>query len=169
MRPLAIAFSVLLTYQLALPASGHAEGATAPGLLPSIADRSSEWPTWTQWQRVLLLEDYNTRVVVLGTMLLGLAAGLIGSFALLRKRALMGDALSHATLPGIGFAFIVGTLLGLDGKSLPLLLAGAAASGLLGVGCILLIHNMTRLKEDTALAIVLTVFFGAGMAILGVI
>lgn len=62
------------------------------------------------WLRVLTLADYNTRVVVVGTGLLGLAAGLVGSFALLRRRALMGDALSHATLPGIGLAFHVGNL-----------------------------------------------------------
>ena len=51
------------------------------------------------WLRVALLEDYNSRVVVLGTTFLGAAAGLVGSFTLLRKRALLGDALSHATLP----------------------------------------------------------------------
>src|SRR6185295_17727919 len=72
----------------------------------SITDRSVDWPTWPQLRRVLLLEDYNTRVVLLGTMLLGLAAGTVGSFTLLRKRALMGDALSHSTLPGIGLAFV---------------------------------------------------------------
>ncbi len=57
-------------------------------------------------------QDYNTRVVVLGTMLLGLAAGLTGSFTLLRRRALMGDALAHATLPGICVAYMLGILLG---------------------------------------------------------
>ncbi|MFG0332329.1 MAG: iron chelate uptake ABC transporter family permease subunit, partial [Maioricimonas sp. JB049] len=101
--------------------------------------------------------------------MLGLAAGLVGSFTLLRKRALMGDALSHATLPGIGLAFMAATALGADGKRLPLLLLGAAASGLLGMGGILFIRSLPRLREDTALGIVLSVFFGAGIAILGVI
>jgi manganese/zinc/iron transport system permease protein len=118
---------------------------------------------------VLLLEDYNTRVVVLGTMLLGSAAGMVGSFTLLRKRALMGDALSHATLPGIGLAFILATSMGVGGKSLPVLLFGAALSGLAGVVAILFIRNLTRLKEDAALGIVLSVFFGGGVAILGVV
>ena len=135
----------------------------------SITDRSVEWPTWKQWRRVFLLRDYNTRVVVLGTTLLGCAAGMIGSFTLLRKRALTGDALSHATLPGIGIAFIVTTSLGGDGKSLPILLLGATVSGLIGVGVIVAIRSFTRLKEDTALGAVLSVFFGAGMALLGVI
>jgi len=115
-----------------------------------------------------MLEDYNTRVVVLGTTLLGCAAGMVGSFTLLRKRALMGDALSHATLPGIALAFIIATLLGGNGKALPVLLLGATVTGLLGVGTILMIRNLTRLKEDTALGIVLSVFFGAGVALLRV-
>lgn len=135
----------------------------------SLTDRSISWPSGEQWRRVLSMRDYNTRVVVLGTTLLGLAAGTIGSFTLLRKRALMGDALSHATLPGIGIAFIVATHLGYEGKSLPILLAGAAASGMLGVAAILFIRSLTRLSEDTALGIILSVFFGAGVAILGIV
>lgn len=127
------------------------------------------WPDRSQWRRVLLLQDYNTRVVVLGTMLLGLSGGLVGSFTLLRRRALMGDALSHATLPGIGLAFLLAPTLGLDGKSLPVLLGGAAVSGVAGMFSILFIRNLTRLKEDAALGIVLSVFFGAGVAILSIV
>lgn len=119
--------------------------------------------------RVLTLRDYNTRIVVLGTALLGAAAGVIGSFALLRKRALLGDALSHAMLPGIALAYLVSTALGQEGKSLPLLLLGATLSGLLGTGCVLGIRHWTRLKEDAALSIVLSVFFGAGVALLGLV
>jgi len=119
--------------------------------------------------RVLTLRDHNTRVVVLGTMLLGLASGVIGTFMLLRKRALVGDALSHAALPGIALAFIVNTSVGGDGKSLPILLLGASLSSLAGIGCILLIRRFTRLKEDVALGVVLSVFFGLGVALLGVI
>ena len=143
--------------------------AAGPSSSESLAGRSAQWPTWQQWQRVLSLQDYNTRVVVFGVAMLGGAAGLVGSFTLLRKRALMGDALSHASFPGIMLAFVIATTLGYDGKSLPLLLTGATLSGLVGVGVILWIRNQTHLKEDTALGIVLSVFFGAGVAILGVI
>lgn len=132
----------------------------------SITDRTVTWPSADQWKRVLLLRDYNSRVVVLSTTLLGCAAGMVGSFTLLRKRALMGDALSHATLPGIATAFIVAASLGADGKSLPILLFGATIAGLIGVASILLIRSTTRLKEDTALGIVLSVFFGAGISLL---
>jgi manganese/zinc/iron transport system permease protein len=81
----------------------------------------------------------------------------------------MGDALSHATLPGIGLAFIVSVAAGQAGKSLPVLLAGAVVTGVIGVLAVLAIRNFTRLKEDAALGIVLSVFFGAGVAVLGVI
>ena len=120
--------------------------------------------------RVLSLRDYNTRVVVIGTTLLGLAAGTIGCFTLLRKRALMGDALSHATLPGIGLAFMFSARGGRHRQ----IAAGAArrrgrSAGVLGLAAILGIRNFTRLKEDAALGIVLSVFFGAGVAVLGVV
>lgn len=143
-------------------------GATI-GAQKSISDRSFQWPSWQQWIFVLTLRDYNTRVVIIGTTLLGCAAGMIGSFTLLRRRALMGDAISHATLPGICIAFMGVTMWGGDGKSLVVLLIGATLTGLLGVAAILVIRNLTRLKEDAALGAVLSVFFGAGIALLGVI
>ena len=118
--------------------------------------------------RVLLLRDYNTRVVVAGVTLLGLAAGLVGSFMLLRKRALVSDAVSHAMLPGIVMGFFVIVAVGGTGRSLVALLGGAAAFGVLGALCIIAIRRYTRLKDDVALAVVLGVFFGLGIAMLGV-
>jgi manganese/zinc/iron transport system permease protein len=129
----------------------------------------SDLPDLGELFAVLTLRDYNTRVVVIGVSLLGLAAGVIGSFLLLRKRALLGDALSHATLPGIGVAFLLMSAAGGDGKWLPGLLAGASVSGALGVLCILAITRLSRIKEDAALGIVLSVFFGLGMVLLGII
>lgn len=118
---------------------------------------------------LLLFEHYNTRIVLLGATLLGLAAGLVGCFTLLRRRALVGDALSHATLPGVGLAFLLAPLMGFDGTSRLVLLAGAAASGIAGAVAILFIRSLPRLKEDAALGIVLSVFFGAGVALLTVV
>jgi manganese/zinc/iron transport system permease protein len=119
--------------------------------------------------RVLTLREYNTRLVVLAAGVLGLASGAVGTFMLLRKRALLGDALSHATLPGVGLAFILATLTGVTEKSLPVLLAGAVVTGVLGAGTILALSRYTRLKEDAALGVTLSVFFGAGVAVLGVV
>jgi manganese/zinc/iron transport system permease protein len=135
----------------------------------SITDRRLQWPSLEQWQRVLLLQDYNTRLVIFGVALLGAAAGLVGSFTILRKRALLGDALSHASLPGIAAAFMLASALGLDAKALPILLVGATLSGLLGIAVVILVRNHTRLKEDAGLGIALSVFFGAGMALMGVV
>ena len=118
---------------------------------------------------VLILRDYNTRLVVISTILLGCASGLMGGFLLLRKRSLMGDTLSHATLPGVGLSFMLLVALGGDGKSLPILLAGAGITGVIGCAAVLFIREQTRIKDDAAMGIVLSVFFGAGVAILGVI
>ena len=118
---------------------------------------------------VLILRDYNTRLVVICTMLLGCACGLMGGFLLLRKRSLMGDTLSHATLPGVGLSFMLLVAQGGDGKSLPILLAGAGITGVIGCAAVLFIREQTRIKDDAAMGIVLSAFFGAGVPILGVI
>lgn len=118
--------------------------------------------------RVLSMSDHNTRVVLLGTTLLGIAAGLLGVYMLLRKRALLGDAISHATLPGVAVAFLWSLSLGRD-KSLATLLTGAAISGGLGGLAVMGLRHAARLREDAALGIVLSVFFGAGVALVGIV
>ncbi|MDX2080127.1 MAG: metal ABC transporter permease [Terrimicrobiaceae bacterium] len=116
--------------------------------------------------RFLLLQDHNTRVVLAGACLFGAAAGLVGTFLLLRKRSLLGDTLGHATLPGVALAFLLAHAAGLSTRSLPILLGGAALAGVAGVGAVLLIRRISHIKDDAALAIVLSVFFGAGVTIL---
>lgn len=93
----------------------------------------------------------------------------MGSFLLFRKRALMGDTLSHATFPGVCVAFLISALLGEGSKSLSLLLIGAATSGVLGCMAVLFIRNHSRIKDDAAMGIVLSVFFGAGVVLLTMI
>ncbi|MBA2434410.1 MAG: metal ABC transporter permease, partial [Chthoniobacterales bacterium] len=118
---------------------------------------------------VVLLRDHNTRVVVISVMLLGVSSGIVGAFLLLRKRSLMGDVLSHATLPGIGLAFATMSALGMSGKSLPGLLLGATISGAAGLLTMLAIRSTTRLRDDVAMGFVLSVFFGLGVAVLGMV
>ena len=132
-------------------------------------ERVSYLPSWEQVLRVLLLSDFNTRVVVVGVALLGMAAGIVGTFTLLRKRALVSDAVSHATLPGIAAAWLVMVALGGTGKWFPGLLLGAAAGGLIAVGAVLTLRSVLRLHEDAALGVVLSVSFGIGIALLGLI
>jgi manganese/zinc/iron transport system permease protein len=127
-----------------------------------------QWPSWQELVRVLTFQDYNTRVVIIGATLLGLAAGLVGTFLLLRKRALLSDTISHATLPGIAMAFILMSLTLGHGKHLIGLIAGAALFAVIGTAAVMVIQRYTRLKEDAALGIVLSVFFGLGIALMGV-
>lgn len=103
---------------------------------------------------------YNTLIVLVGTSLLGASAGLVGSFAVLRRRSLTGDALAHAALPGLCLAFLV-----VGERSLPAMLFGAFLSGLVGIAAISALRRWTRIKEDTAIGIILSVFFGAGIVL----
>lgn len=119
--------------------------------------------------QVLALQGgWNTTVVCLGAAALGLAGGVCGSFAMLRRRSLVSDAASHATLPGVVVAFMLGTWLVGDGRALPILLAGAAVAAGLAVLAVQWIKDRTRLPEDTAIASVLSVAYGLGMVLLSV-
>ncbi|MCS7046296.1 MAG: metal ABC transporter permease [Gemmataceae bacterium] len=108
--------------------------------------------------------DYNARLVLAGVSLLGASAGAIGCFAVLRRRALTGDALAHAALPGLCLAFLLW-----GERHLPVLLGGAACSGVAGIGVIGGLRRYTRIKEDAAIAIVLSVFTGLGTVLLSLI
>lgn len=123
--------------------------------------------SWPEVQRLLGLSDYNTRVVLLGSALLGVVSGVMGSFMMLRRKAMISDVVSHAALPGIVAAFMITAGLPGGGKQLPWLLAGALASGCLGMACVHAIRTRSHIKEDAALGIVLSVFFGLGVVLLG--
>ncbi len=112
---------------------------------------------------------YNATLVSIGAALLGVAAGVTGTFLFLRKRALVSDAISHATLPGVAVAFMVMTALGLDARNLPALLLGSAVSALLGLLAVQWLSTRTRLSEDAAIGAVLSVFFGFGIVLLTII
>jgi len=105
--------------------------------------------------------DYTLRTVALGTMALGAVAGALGAFAVLRRQSLLGDAIAHSSLPGIGLAFLL-----TGSRSTPVLLVGAALAGWMGTLAIVTIVRTSRLPADTALGVVLSVFFGAGLVLL---
>jgi manganese/zinc/iron transport system permease protein len=118
---------------------------------------------------LLLQLGYNATLVAVGATLLGMAAGITGTFLFLRKRALVSDAVSHATLPGVCLAFLVMVALGGDGRNLFGLLAGSALSATAGLLCMTWLTRHTRLAEDAAIGAVLSVFFGLGIVLLTVI
>ncbi|MGQ0678467.1 MAG: metal ABC transporter permease [Actinomycetota bacterium] len=108
-----------------------------------------------------LLGDYTLQVVAAGAAVLGLTSGVLGSFALLRRQSLLGDALAHAALPGIALAFL------LTGNKSPVaLVLGAGATAWIAALLIGAVTRTTRVKMDAAMGLVLSVFFGAGLVLL---
>ena len=108
-----------------------------------------------------LIFDYTLRNIALGAAVLGIVSGVLGSFAVLRRQGLLGDTLAHAALPGICVAYL------LTGSKSPLVLfLGAAISGWVATLVLLRIVRDTRIKEDSALGVVLSVFFGVGIMLL---
>lgn len=108
-----------------------------------------------------ILTDPNTRWILLGCMLLGFSSGIIGSFTFLRRQSLMGDTLAHAALPGICIAFMLA-----ETKSVGLFLVGALLAGITATFGITCITRYSRIKQETAMGIVLSVFFGIGIVML---
>jgi manganese/zinc/iron transport system permease protein len=111
-----------------------------------------------------LFTDYTLRTVALGAMILGIVSGALGSFAVLRRQSLLGDAMAHAALPGVVITFMITGL-----KSPAALMAGAAVACVLGVLLVIGIRRATRIKEDSSLGIVLSVFFGFGLLLLSLL
>jgi manganese/zinc/iron transport system permease protein len=108
--------------------------------------------------------DPNIRYVVLGSVLLTASSAIVGTFTFLNKRSLIGDAIAHAVLPGICLGFIVA------GTKNPLvLIIGAFITGWLSLVVVEYVTRKTRIKEDTAIGLVLSVFFGIGILMLTVI
>ncbi|MDA7967195.1 metal ABC transporter permease [Ruegeria sp.] len=121
------------------------------------------------WDALTLQLGYNATLVAVGATLLGVSAGVTGTFLFLRKRALVSDAISHATLPGVCLAFMALVALGGDGRNLIGLLAGSAVSAWVGLLCMNWLTRHTRLAEDAAIGAVLSVFFGLGIVLLTMI
>lgn len=108
-----------------------------------------------------LFNDPNIRYVALGSVLLSAISAMVGTFTFLDKKSLMGDAIAHAILPGICLGFLI------SGTKNPwFLIAGAFVTGWLSIYAIEQITSKTRIKEDTAIGLILSVFFGIGVLML---
>ena len=105
--------------------------------------------------------SYSARSVLLGASMLGVVGGVMGCFAILRRQSLLGDALAHAALPGVCLAFLL-----TQSKNTLVLFGGALVTGLIGALFILGIVRFSRIKEDAAIGMVLSVFFGVGIVLL---
>ena len=111
-----------------------------------------------------ILSDYTLQTVAMGAAILGLVSGVLGSFAVLRQQSLIGDALSHAALPGVCLGFIVA-----GARELGWILSGALVTGGLAALGILALTRLSRLKTDAAIGAALSVFFALGVVLLTVI
>src|SRR5687767_219079 len=121
----------------------------------------SESNVWEQAVRFFSFRDPAVRYALVGSILLGLSCGLLGSFIVVRKMALVGDALSHAVLPGVALGFMWNMT-----KDPMAIFIGATIAGLLGTAVVTWIKQTTKLKEDTALGLVLASFFAVGICLL---
>lgn len=110
--------------------------------------------------RFFTFQDPSLRYALIGSMLLGICCGLMGAFLVVRKLALMGDALAHAVLPGVALGFLWNMT-----KDPVAIFIGATVAGLLGAGTVELIRNTTKHKEDAALGFVLASFYGVGICL----
>ena len=116
---------------------------------------------WEHITTFFSAENYTLFVVSIGSGILCFAAGVVGTFTYLRKRALIGDVISHSVLPGVTIAFM------LTGVKNPVyFLLGAISSGLLSIWIVDYVQAKSKLKPDTILALTLSVFFGVGIVLL---
>ncbi len=104
---------------------------------------------------------YTDTVVLAGAVVLGLTSGVLGAFAVLRRRSLVGDAVAHSTLPGVCIAFLVSGV-----KDVPGLLVGAAVAGVVAALLMVGIERGGRIPPDTAIGVVLSGFFSLGVVLL---
>lgn len=106
-------------------------------------------------------KDPNVFYVVIGIFCICSSSALIGTFAYLRKRALIGDAIAHALLPGICLGFLVA-----GEKNIIYLFAGAFITGWFSTFLVDFIVNRSKVKQDAAIGIVLSSFFALGIVLL---
>ena len=110
------------------------------------------------------ITDYSFLVVVTGASLIGLFSGIFGCFVVLKQQSLLGDSIAHAALPGIALAFLI-----FQTKHPLFILLGAMILGLMGALLISAVVHFSQLKEDSAMGVVLSVFFGFGIFFLTII
>ena len=109
-------------------------------------------------------QDSSIAFVVIGITLLGIGSAYVGTYSFLDKKALLGDAISHAVLPGICVGFL------LAGEKNPIyIVAGAFVSGALATFLTSWLKSKTRLSDDAIIASILSIFFGFGIVLLTVI
>lgn len=109
---------------------------------------------------ISMITQYSFIVVAIGTMLLAMATGIVGTISILKGQSLIGDAVGHASLPGIILAFMIS-----GRKSSVILMIGAIVAGIIAFMLIQLISEGSKIEADTAMAVILSAMFGLGMVL----
>jgi manganese/zinc/iron transport system permease protein len=117
----------------------------------------------------MLGASWNFLVVLLGVTALGISFGILSPFLVLQRRALIGDVVAHAALPGTVLGFLAAAAAGLDPRSPHWLWAGAITTGALAIACLAGLERHGRLRADAAMAAVLASGFGLGTALLSLV
>ena len=109
---------------------------------------------------ISIITQYSFIVVAIGTMLLAMATGIVGTISILKGQSLIGDAVGHASLPGIILAFMIS-----GRKSSLILMLGAIVAGIVAFLLIQIISEGSKIEADTAMAVILSAMFGMGMVL----
>ena len=109
---------------------------------------------------ISIITQYSFIVVAIGTMLLAMATGIVGTISILKGQSLIGDAVGHASLPGIILAFMIS-----GRKSAVILMLGAIVAGIVAFMLIQIISEGSKIEADTAMAVILSAMFGMGMVL----
>lgn len=156
--------SAILTELVALPTATTLAtldlgswGATLANLAPSVGLGD-------------MLANYTFRTMLIGATMIGGISGALGCFLYLRKQSLISDVIGHSAVAGVMVAFVVATaVLGVNGRSMLTLTIGAVISSTLAVLMANWISRDSRIGMDAAMAICLSLFYGAGMVLMRII
>jgi manganese/zinc/iron transport system permease protein len=134
---------------------------TAPTSLAAGFSSDAPWLAAVQRFLAAVFDSHfdSSDCVLWGAVLLGIACGMLGTFVVLRRQSLLGDAIGHAVLPGVVCGFLAA-----GAKSTPALLLGALCAGLLAAGMISLLRRTTVLKMSECMGVVFTGFYAVGIA-----
>lgn len=141
----------------ALATLGRLAGSSRAGVAPTFLSPAD------------FLADHTFRLVCLGTALIGASCGTLGALSYLRRQSLMSDVIAHAALPGSLAAFLLAATLGWDGRSMVILLIGATTAGWASLWCAERIAAASVVPRDAAMAVTLSLFFGAGLLMMQLI
>lgn len=112
------------------------------------------------------ISEFTYRRTVIGTSIIGLAAGVLGCHLYLRRQSMLADVVGHSAVAGVMGAFLIAAAMAVDGRSMAAIIIGALVSGVLAVALTNWVAGNSRVSDDSSMAVALALFFGGGMTML---